>query len=102
MDGKQFSMVVEPFIENNLSSINYRAGTCRQYLNSNFGDALNNEYTPQVVNKVDNQYLNSSYDGAGSIMENAYGRQYQSQYLPEVPVEDENAFSYSKWCGEFV
>lgn len=106
------------------SQINYQraaaavtAATCRQYLTSAFGDILNDEHFPSQVAaaaaaaaaagvKVDGQFLSTSaataFDGnANQMVENVYGsRQYHSNFLLEMQVEDESSFSYSKWLNE--
>lgn len=100
IDTKQYEIVSELNFVDNILPVNYRAAaaTCRQY--SNFGDVLSNDYAAQIANKMDNQYLNSSFDGTGAMMDNAYNRQYASQYTQQVPAEDETSFSYSKWLNE--
>ncbi|XP_065203762.1 zinc finger protein 93-like [Planococcus citri] len=109
MDPKHYDMLAQTsaanYVDNNLPPMNFRSFSCRQYLPQNFGDVLNAEYASQMAStssKFDNQYLSASFEDTSGMMENACNRQYASNYLsvPEIPVDDENTFSYSKWLNE--
>lgn len=109
MDSKHFDMMAQSaaanYVDNNLPPLNFRPFSSRQFLPQNFGDVLGAEYASQVAstsNKFDNQYLSASFEDANGMMENACNRQYATNYLPvpEIPVEDDNTFTYSKWLNE--
>lgn len=90
MENKQYEMIINA---EHQYSMNYRNTTCRQYVTS--FDDLSTNGCSSIGNKIENQYMNSSFDPSNGMCE-SFNRHnpVQSSNLQDIQVEDDTVNFY--------